>query len=304
MALFSRKKKQLKKLQKSIQPGLQSTQATPQYATSNPYDSPYAYGPNQQLMSTQNNMSTNSGPVYVAANQPTNKTQASSTSYAGGGATGQGVYNMNLGGMFGAQQGLAEQISLLSSPEAMSGNFTSLEEALLKNKQDYSRYYDELRKLKMSGFEDYLNQTQESLDSTLEGLSQNFEEDRLAADINEAQSGTLFSTGRRERRQSMQDKYQREADSARLRAESGLRNQARQLEYELGSDALGDYKLRLGKASFDAGGTRPTTRFRNTRAYRPEGYVGSLNLDEATNMLNQGGQTFNERIRRNLPGNY
>lgn len=304
MALFTRKKKQLKKAQNSAQPGLASYNPLPQFATSSTADNPYAYGPNQQNASYQYNTSTNAGPVYSPAPTQSFGVAQPSVSYTSGGSTGEGTFNFNMGSIGGAQQGLAQQINLLSSPEAQSGNFTDLEAALRKNKDDYSAYYDELRKLKSRGFEDYLKQTQQGLDMTLSDLEQGFTEDRLAADINEAQSGTLFSTGRRERRQSMQDKYQRQADSARLRAESNLRDQARQFEYDLGSDALGDYNLRLGSSSFDAGGTRPTTSRRLTRAYRPEGYVGSLNEQERINMLNQGGQTFNERIRRNLPGNY
>jgi len=308
MAIFKRNKNKNKpSMLQGTSPLLQGNQLGQKKTTNMTSGTPKTQGSTSsvagmtmgQPASSGNNFSTPAKQTYVAP--PSFNTQSvtmpSSISYTGGGSFGTGSIGV-------AQQGLAQQIGLLSSAARGDVDFTSLQDALTKNKNDYSKYYDELRTYKSKGFEDYLNQTQGELDASLAGLEQDFSEDRLAADVKEAQSGTLFSTGRRERRQSMQDKYQRAGDTARLRAESGLRNAARDFEYQLGADALDGMNMRLGSTTFNAGGTRPTTSRRLTRAYRPEGYVGSVNEDERKNYLTQGTETFNQRVNRGLPGNF
>lgn len=124
---------------------------------------------------------------------------------------------------------------------------------LQKQKQDY---------------EAYLQQAQAQLSA-----------DKSSADINEAQSGTLFSTGRGQRRASLAESYNQDIQGKQRDTQYNIGNLARGFEEQYGSDAAGDYNYSLPTGSVDPkslGYSSGTLR----RAYRPVGDIyGSKRRD-------------------------
>jgi len=203
------------------------------------------------------------------------------TTYSGN--TGFG--NVSTGGFYGAGASTASQGGLSSfygqqaDPNLMNQDYQQqqLDNFYSQEYDDLGSFYDMENRYRSSLYQNQISDNSAALDRYIAGQEANFAEDRIRLDQNEAKSGTLFSSGRVNRRTDLGAKYQRNFDDAYARAASGLRDIGLDAEYQLGSNTAGDFNYNLTGASFDANAIKPTVNSSLQSEYSANnGYDGRL----------------------------
>lgn len=134
-----------------------------------------------------------------------------------------------------------------------------------------------------------LQKQQQDYQAYLENKQRQLVADKATADTNEAQNGTLFSTGRGQRRTAIADAYNADIAQKGRDTSYAIGNLGRGLEENYGSDVAGaaNYDLPGGNVN---GGTLGYASTGLRRAYTP---VGGIYGKQNTNKMN------NARIRYN-----
>lgn len=176
--------------------------------------------------------------------------------------------------------------------------------------QEYERlgsFYNEQRDYELDNLRSMRDEADNAMRSYLADSEANLQQDRDILDSNEAQSGTLFSTGRTQRRQSLQDQYNRNIANKRAGLASGLSDAARSAEFNLGSRALRGMNFNLSEGTADAQSLRPGVGINTglSSAYSASNnYSGELPRARRTNAMARANARLGARNNRQLPGYY
>lgn len=174
--------------------------------------------------------------------------------------------------------------------------------------EEYKRlspYYDQLTGYEKTKLGNFLSDAQGSFDRYTQDAATNFEADRYTLDQNEANKGTLFSSGRTTRRTDLQGKYTRDYEDKLAQTTAGIRDTALNAEYNLGSKALKGTNFNIGTMNFDANALRPTVTRGTTSVYKPTGkYSGRVPAERKTNALTRAYQRQGRVTNDTLPTYY
>lgn len=141
----------------------------------------------------------------------------------------------------------------------------------------YGPYYDELMKYQKDQFQNNLESQKRQFDIYLQGQQASLEKDRSTLDQNAGQNNYAFSEGlRNKQRATLQEAYNRDINAKREALANGIQQQARDLEYQLGSKALNNMNFNLSTGTADALSNTPALVRGNNRVYRTRGYKGQI----------------------------
>jgi Skp family chaperone for outer membrane proteins len=172
---------------------------------------------------------------------------------------------------------------------------------------DLGATYDELRDYQLDELRAMREQANASMEAYLADSEANLQQDRDTLDNNEAQSGTLFSTGRTQRRQSLQDTYNRDIANRRSGLANSLSNAARGVEQNVGSRAMRNMNFDLANGTADAQALRPGVGVNTglSSAYSASNnYLGNLPRQRVTEATQRAANRLSRRNNSALPGFY
>jgi len=165
-------------------------------------------------------------------------------------------------------------------------NFPEIDETAIFN-QEYNNlgsYYDPLFDYEKRKYNLQADEARNSFDNYLSDTEAKLAEDRNSLDVSAGRGNYAFSEGiRNNQRTKLQDSYNRDIASKRNSLESNMANNALNLEYQLGSNALNNMNFNLSTGSANAMSNSPSLVRSTNRAYNPAGnYAGRYNAERAS----------------------
>jgi hypothetical protein len=138
------------------------------------------------------------------------------------------------------------------------------QEALDKATADLAPYYEAQKQYETQSTEDVLRQKQLDYEKAMSDQATKFQEDKTTLDQTAANQGVLFSGGRVQKLQNLQDTYNTEANYQKASAANAIGNTARDYQYKYGNEAANNlsqyYKLggNVYNPMVATGGATPT----------------------------------------------
>lgn len=170
-------------------------------------------------------------------------------------------------------------------------------------------FYAEQKEKATLDLKDSMGLLKSQFDDYLTGSKEQFIDDKKGQDVNAANQGVLFSTGRAQKLNSLKGAYDRDQEAKRRDVSNRITGMARDYQYNFGNSAmsgLNDY-FKLGSQNFDAmtpGGSVSSGGISSFYNPSSANFYGRVNTERETNAKTRASSVLNARARKLLPRNY
>ncbi len=221
-----------------------------------------------------------------------------------------------------SQQGQAQAAAAAGlTPEdyanmIMSGNYSGMPysqseiDALQQQSlNDISKYYDEDKAKSTADFQGDAQTAQRAYQNFLDQQASQFKDDKSAQDTSAAQNGVLFSTGRVQKLNNLQNAYNTAQQVKKDQYGNAIASSARDYQYKYGNNAannLRDY-MTLGGNTYDAQGNTGVVGSGGVSAvYNPSSnnYYGTQNTAKQYNAALRTGSKLWQKTNKGLLSSY
>lgn len=198
----------------------------------------------------------------------------------------------------------------------MSGNYSGMPysqaeiDALQQQSlNDISKYYDEDQAKATGDFQADAQTAQRAYQGFLDQQAGQFKDDKATQDVNSAQNGVLFSTGRVQKLNNLQNAYNAAQQMKKDQYGNAIATSARDFQYKYGNNAtnnLRDY-MTLGGNTYDAQGNAGVVGNAGvSQAYNPssQNFYGTQNTAKQYNAALRTGSKLWQKTNKGLLSSY